>query len=63
MCTEPHASDDEKCWCNPTLFYKDERTGVEVWVHHCFCKDPPSSKTLAQAVRRAMTRVVDKQEK
>lgn len=21
------------CWCSPTLYYEDEFTGVQVWVH------------------------------
>lgn len=29
-----HIEDDNGlCWCNPTLSYVDEITGIKVWVH------------------------------
>lgn len=26
-------AEDPKCWCNPTMTYKDPETGKEVWSH------------------------------
>ena len=29
----PHV-ESSGCWCNPTLYYRDPKTGRELWVHH-----------------------------
>lgn len=54
MCEQEH-DDSGNCWCNPVLFYEDERTEIQVWVHICSCEDGQvKAETLVQAIRKAM---------
>jgi hypothetical protein len=53
MCLAEH-EESENCWCEPILFYEDELTGNQVWVHNCLCQGPPPAEILIQAVREAI---------
>ena len=53
MCLDEHEV-SKTCWCQPYVFYEDEITGNQVWVHNCTCQDQPPAKILIQAVREAM---------